>query len=116
MREIDDKPVQPRTQLRESSWPYREPIKIETPAKRSGLERVWSWLKKQVPAAQGKRMHLAENIALGEKRFVALVVVDGWEFLIGGGASSVSLLSQWESATNSQAAEKSPFRFRESSE
>ena len=59
-----------------------------------------SWLKKQYPAIQEKRLRVAENIPLGEKRFVALITVDGREFLIGGGASSISLLSQWESGTH----------------
>jgi flagellar biogenesis protein FliO len=41
-----------------------------------------------------KRLRVAETVSLGEKRFVALVRVEDCEFLIGGGASGVSLLTQ----------------------
>jgi flagellar biogenesis protein FliO len=51
-------------------------------------------------------MRIAETIPLGEKRFVALLTVDGREFLIGGSASSVSLLSQWNSSTETPASGK----------
>ncbi|HEX4322519.1 MAG TPA: flagellar biosynthetic protein FliO [Acidobacteriaceae bacterium] len=40
-----------------------------------------------------KRLRVAEVASLGDKRFVALVSVEGREFLIGGGASGVSLLT-----------------------
>jgi len=40
-------------------------------------------------------LRVAETVSLGEKRFVALIRVEESEFLIGGGASSVSLLAQW---------------------
>jgi len=33
-------------------------------------------------------------VSLGEKRFVAVVCLEGREFLVGGGASGVSLLTQ----------------------
>ena len=39
-------------------------------------------------------LRVAETVSLGEKRFVALVRVENCEFLIGGGASGVSLLTQ----------------------
>jgi flagellar biogenesis protein FliO len=38
------------------------------------------------------RVH--ETVSLGEKRFVALLSVEGREFLIGGGPTGVSLLAQ----------------------
>jgi hypothetical protein len=37
---------------------------------------------------------VSETISLGEKRFVAIVAVEGREFLIGGGVSGMSLLAQ----------------------
>jgi flagellar biogenesis protein FliO len=61
-------------------------------------------------------MRVAESIPLGEKRFVALLTVDGREFLIGGGSSGVSLLSQWNSSTESPASGKQKFGSRESLE
>jgi flagellar biogenesis protein FliO len=64
---------------------------LETPA--SGLlRRAWSWVnKKYVPA---KQLRVAETVSLGEKRFVAVVQVEGRKFLIGGGSSGVALLTQ----------------------
>ena len=101
LRDCGDIPVQSRARLSASSWPYRPKlIRKQKIPKPSTLTRALSWLKKQYPAIQEKRLRVAENIPLGEKRFVALISVDGREFLIGGGASSVSLLSQWESGTH----------------
>jgi flagellar biogenesis protein FliO len=39
-------------------------------------------------------LQVAETVSLGEKRFVAVIKVDGREFLIGGGATNVALLAQ----------------------
>jgi len=101
LRDCGDIPVQSRARLSASSWPYRPKVmQKQRIAKPGSLNRAMSWLKKQYPAIQEKRLRVVENIPLGEKRFVALITVDGREFLIGGGASSVSLLSQWESGTH----------------
>ena len=37
---------------------------------------------------------MAATASLGEKRFVAVIRVDGLEFLIGGGATNIALLAQ----------------------
>jgi len=115
LRDCEDKPLQSRARLSESSWPYRPKMmqkqKLPQP---STLTRALSWLKKQYPAVQEKRMHVAENIPLGEKRFVALVTVDGREFLIGGGPTGLSLLSQWESGNQSPLASERTLPMRKS--
>jgi uncharacterized protein YbbK (DUF523 family) len=41
-----------------------------------------------------KAMRLCETVSLGEKRFLAIVQVDEERILIGGSASSVSLLTR----------------------
>ncbi len=43
---------------------------------------------------RARRLQLQESVQLGEKRFVAILRVDGDEFLLGGGASGVSILGQ----------------------
>jgi len=86
------------------------------PAKTGTGSRVWSWLTRSYSISKSKRMRVAESIPLGEKRFVALLTVDGREFLIGGGSSGVSLLSQWNSSTESPASGKQKFGSRESLE
>lgn len=58
------------------------------------LTRGWAWLKKNNKFAVTKQMRVAETISLGEKRFVSVIHVDGQKFLIGGGASGVTLLTQ----------------------
>jgi Flagellar biosynthesis protein, FliO len=74
------------------------PAQVDTkPAAQSGpnaVARAWSWLHGKYALTSTKRLRVAETVSLGEKRFVALVCVEGREFLVGGGASGVSLLAQ----------------------
>ena len=60
------------------------------------LARAWGWLQKQHAFSAKKQLRVCETVSLGEKRFVALVQVENQKFLIGGGASSVSLLAELE--------------------
>jgi hypothetical protein len=56
---------------------------------------AWKRIRaQQIARSNSKRLHVAETVSLGEKRFVAVIKVDGREFLIGGGASNVALLAQ----------------------
>jgi len=57
------------------------------------LARAWSWLQGKYAQTATKRLRVSETVSLGEKRFVALVCVEGREFLIGGGSSGVSMLT-----------------------
>ena len=41
-----------------------------------------------------RRLKLQETIQLGDKRFIAILRVDGDEFLLGGGSTGVSILGQ----------------------
>jgi hypothetical protein len=62
---------------------------------RAQSSRAWKRIRaQQIARAQSKRLQLAETISLGEKRFVAVIKVDGREFLVGGGATNVALLAQ----------------------
>jgi flagellar biogenesis protein FliO len=55
---------------------------------------AWKWLeRKRTQQLAVKRLHVAETIQLGEKRFVSIIQVDGAQFLIGGAAGNVSLLA-----------------------
>lgn len=40
-----------------------------------------------------KRLRVCESVSLGEKRFIAVVQLDGKEFLVGGAPNSLSLLA-----------------------
>ena len=85
--------------------PVAQPIEFETPAatvlfrpakpKQSVpgmLMRAWSFLNRKV--APTKQLRVAETVSLGDKRFVAVVQVEGRKFLIGGGSAGVALLTQ----------------------
>ncbi len=56
------------------------------------LQRVVSWFRARATATT--HLRLAETVSLGEKRFVAIIHVEGRKFLIGGGTAGVSLLTQ----------------------
>ena len=63
------------------------------------LARVVAQLKKINVRQNRKRLRVCETVALGDKRFVAVIQVDDQQFLLGGSASSVSLLAQLDKPT-----------------
>ena len=60
----------------------------------NSLAHAWTWLRVKCAIAPARRLRIAETISLGEKRFVAIVAVEGREFLIGGGSAGMSLLAR----------------------
>ncbi len=58
------------------------------------LGRIFSWCRDRVGAAATNQLRLTETVSLGEKRFVAIIHVEGRKFLIGGGTGGVNLLTQ----------------------
>jgi hypothetical protein len=67
--------------------------------KPAAFSRAWTWLKKKRVLGVEKQLKVSETLSLGEKRFVAILNVEGRKFLIGGGATGVSLLTQLDDAT-----------------
>lgn len=60
-----------------------------------GLTQQAAHLATQVKVRRAnKRLHVRETVSLGDKRFVAIVQVDGQEFLLGGSQNSVGMLAQ----------------------
>lgn len=57
------------------------------------LGQIVGWLRSKYAMSVTKRLRVSEIVSLGEKRFVAVVCLEGREFLVGGGASGVSLLT-----------------------
>jgi hypothetical protein len=84
---------QPRPESNISPW-----IGLTQKGLLGALVRGWSWLNSKYKTSAAKRLRLSEVVQLGDKRFVALVKVEDREFLIGGGASGLSLLSPLEAA------------------
>jgi hypothetical protein len=59
------------------------------------LSRAWRWFRdRQAARSNPRRLQVAATVSLGEKRFVSVIQVDGLQFLVGGGATNVSLLAQ----------------------
>jgi len=77
-------------EMRQSTEPQRR-------STLSWLARALQWTRKHMgyrPAR--KRLRVCETVSLGEKRFVAVIEVDGEQFLVGGAASSVATLARLE--------------------
>jgi flagellar biogenesis protein FliO len=65
------------------------------------LSRMWRWLQaRKVARSSTKRLRVAETVSLGEKRFVAVVQVDGRHFLLAGGPTNIALLAQLTADVN----------------
>jgi hypothetical protein len=63
------------------------------------LSNAWEWFRaRQGARSTTKRLEVATTVSLGEKRFVAVIKIDGQQFLVGGGATNVSLLAQLNSS------------------
>jgi len=60
------------------------------------LARLAAQAKKIRVRPNRKRLRVCETVPLGDKRFVAVIQVDDQQFLLGGSASSISLLAQLE--------------------
>jgi|SRR5450756_572156 len=92
-------------------------LSVDTAANPKGLvPTVWNWIKSCNVQRSGKRrLRVSETVSLGDKRFVALVHVDGLQFLLGGSATSVTLLAELKApgandsvVSESMSAQKSP--------
>jgi hypothetical protein len=66
----------------------------QRPSKPGALKRAFSWLHRNYTASATKQLRVAETVSLGEKRFVAIIHAEGHKYLVGGGATGVSLLAQ----------------------
>lgn len=65
------------------------------------LSRAWGWLRAwQGTRSPTRRLRVAETVSLGEKRFVAVVQVDGRHFLVAGGPTNIALLAQLDTQEN----------------
>jgi flagellar biosynthetic protein FliP len=86
------------------------------------ISRAWNWFRERQQArADTRRLHVAATASLGEKRFVAVIEMDGLRFLVGGGATNVVLLAELKGKepfadllheTMADAAQKPPARSR----
>ena len=66
--------------------------------------RWWEWISGAIAAVRGRRatrrLRLCETLALGDKRFVAVIEFENQQFLVGGGTASVNLLARLGESSN----------------
>ena len=66
----------------------------------TGAKAIWNWLAgraRQWRSRSPRHLRLCETLALGERRFVAVVQFEEQKFLIGGTGTSVGLLARLSS-------------------
>jgi hypothetical protein len=76
----------------------RQP-KLKLPAWRRWIDTALAWVSSNHLNRSPRRLRLCETISLGEKRFAAVVEFDDRRFLIGGAATSISLLAELSQPT-----------------
>ena len=64
--------------------------------------RLRQWWGALAARRADRRLRLRETLPLGDRRFVALVEINGQEFLLGCTQSSVSLLKEFPSANGAE--------------
>jgi len=95
---IDSVSVITSTEAERKRWQLRVRVLWSCPQWLTHLKKGLIWLQqKSYAQLAAKRLRVCETTSLGEKRFVAIVQVDGRQFLVGGGQSGVSLLAALDS-------------------
>ncbi len=62
---------------------------------------AWQWLVAKRRLHFGaKRLRISETVSLGEKRFVAILELDGQQFLVGGAPGSIAIMAQLSQEEN----------------
>ena len=101
----------PNTQVALAQRTLRKSADILTLAAKvaiAALERGSSWAAGVVKIRQAKkRLRLCDTLSLGEKRFIAVVQIDGEQFLVGGSSTSISMLAQLQAPTFSSVLKQS---------
>jgi flagellar biogenesis protein FliO len=72
--------------------------------KRDYLAKIWRWLTALGRSDPSRQLRLQETLALGERRFLAVVEFERQKFLIAGTGNSVAMLSplptEWSAKVN----------------
>ena len=93
--------------IRIVGWKGRNPVQEIA----RSLGSFFGWLReKRRTQISSRRLRVCETLSLGEKRFIALVQVDGKNFLVGGAPTNVSLLAQLEGSQPFSESLKRQFR------
>ncbi len=96
-------PAVATTSVKPQMEPPQEPVVLTT---RQGGGLTWggiviwlvaasNWVQKFLGSRHSrKRLRVCETVSLGDKRFVAVIEVDGEQFLVGGASNSVVTLAR----------------------
>jgi len=85
---VDPSPTYPEKQ------PFLTALALQWTSLMRTLTRGWMWLQQKLKSHQvRKRLRVCETVPLGDKRFIAVIQVDGEQFLIGGSSNSLSTLA-----------------------
>jgi flagellar biogenesis protein FliO len=72
--------------------------------KRDYLARIWQWLTALGRSHPSRQLRLQETLALGERRFLAVIEFERQKFLIAGTGNSVAMLTplptEWSAKLN----------------
>ena len=63
----------------------------------AGAAMMFRFSQQITASHRERKMRLCETLSLGERRFLALVLVEQQKFLVGGSGSSITLLAQFPS-------------------
>jgi hypothetical protein len=66
--------------------------------------RIWAAIESRRATQRRRTLRVVETVAMGEKRFVAILQVEEQRFLVGGGSAGVSLLAKLDAAPDFAAA------------
>jgi flagellar biogenesis protein FliO len=95
---LDEKQFDDREQVAQfktESVETQDSTELRQSAISNGLAAAWNWARTKLASRQSrKRLRVCETVSLGEKRFVAVIEVDGEQFLVGGASSSVATLAR----------------------
>jgi flagellar biogenesis protein FliO len=74
----------------------------------AGAALVFRFGQQITAGRRERKMRLCETLSLGERRFLALVLVEREKFLVGGSGSSVALLARLPSEPDSAQPTQTP--------
>ncbi|QMV17519.1 hypothetical protein GOB94_01450 [Granulicella sp. 5B5] len=61
--------------------------------------RIWGWIRvKNDARTDASRLQVIDRVLMAEKNYLFIVQVDGRRFLVGGGQTALSLLTELKSA------------------
>lgn len=92
----DGKPTQGRIEEAPSGWRAMGSMLLVLGLAGGGLWAFKRWGAKRLPGSGGTRLNVEETLALGDRRFVAILRADDEKFLIAMGPQGVNLVARLE--------------------